>query len=369
MKMTTQEKPAILLSTSRAISTKSVFHLMCDILNEIYDSYSDTHTIYFISNYSDKNRVLKLFTKHNRDVFFDEILLQNDYFTSTDFDTAKDWQEIYDTLDISSLPKFDKIIDFGTPLSVSFKNINYDKLYKSKNCFTFVSIKKLYKYIVITSKIALTQNIEIEHHIMDPQELNYLDLYSNIENFKYKRVFPYTSSLKNFTRDDTYLNYYKKNFIKNDYTESDYKYDFTFGFTIVTKDRKTNLYDELNRVLKDNDLLDTSNLYVLDKYNKIDTTINRDLYLNKISQSKFTLIMPAYDIETFSIFRYIESIYNGCVPLILDTNYLDEVKKDFYVPDDIIVSVDNIGHKILTLDHKKILSELKESFKGNLREN
>jgi len=102
-------------------------------------------------------------------------------------------------------------------------------------------------------------------------------------------------------------------------------------------------------------------LFLRDKYNDIDTFIKKDDYLNLVKESKFTLIIPAYDTKTFSAFRYIESIYSDCLPLILDTNYLEEVRESLYIPDDIIVNLNNIEEKINQLDYKKILKEIKKN--------
>lgn len=50
--------------------------------------------------------------------------------------------------------------------------------------------------------------------------------------------------------------------------------------------------------------------------------IEYDDYMELIKRSKFTLIIPSYDVNCFSLRRFFESVTNGCVPLILsDCNY------------------------------------------------
>lgn len=43
----------------------------------------------------------------------------------------------------------------------------------------------------------------------------------------------------------------------------------------------------------------------------------------------FTLIIPSYDVTTFSIIRFFESVKNGCVPLIWKDTDLTDLKNTF----------------------------------------
>lgn len=345
-----QKEGNILITANRSISSKYVFHTICDIADSFYKELKNNYNVYFLSQYSTVDKVYKLFSKECRNVFFDEVILLNDFTNKLDYTTSTNWQDIYEELDVSSLPKFDRIIEIGSALSeashLKRNKINKDKLFQNNSQFKFLSVRKIKEVLLTTYKISKLNNIKIEHYIIDPQELDYNDIDCECE-----RYFPYTSEIANFERHDAFLNYYKN--LDNINVEK--SLDFVFGYTILTQDRVNNIHEIITNKLNDYNI----KLFLRDKYNNIDTFVKKDEYLEYIRQAKFTLIIPAYDSTTFSVFRYIESIYNDCIPLILDTNNLEEVKESLYIPDEIIININNIDEKIKNLNYEEILKDIK----------
>ena len=96
---------------------------------------------------------------------------------------------------------------------------------------------------------------------------------------------------------------------------------------------------------------------------KDNTYISQVEYYNKLSHSKFTLIIPSYDITTFSIIRFLEAISNRCLPLVLDTVNLTDLKNTFpdiynIVKKNLVVNIKDIQSKINELNYDKIINEI-----------
>lgn len=351
-------KPVLILTTGKPLSSKHVLHTNLDIFESLYAQFKDEYEVIFLSKFSEKNRIISLLNKHNRDAFFDDIILVSDVLNDN-FEDYDNWRGYYDSINLENLPKVSKIIEVGSGVSAGTKlqdgQVNYEQFFDKYGQWNYISVRNIRTFICLMTKISIENNIELEHYIRDPQEFNYNDIRSGFEGLTVKRYFQYNSPLRDFKRNDAFLDYYKQ-FLNKEFKKT---HKLTFGYSVQTEDRISQ------------DIISIENKYnilVKDKYRKIDTFVDRDEYLNLISKSTFTLIMPAYDIETFSIFRYIESIALGCIPLILDNNYLDEVKKDFYIPDILLVDSNNLKDSIRSkIDHieslgvEKVITDLKKS--------
>ena len=121
------------------------------------------------------------------------------------------------------------------------------------------------------------------------------------------------------------LQYYllRKNLIPTDKI-----YDLTFGYTVFQYGNKPTYIDYVDKITC---RFDNVNLYVKNAISGHDTSIPRDVYLNKISESRYTLIIPSYDNSCFSLYRFIESIHLDCLPLIHPDCNIDDVQRSFDV--------------------------------------
>lgn len=87
------------------------------------------------------------------------------------------------------------------------------------------------------------------------------------------------------------------------------------------------------------------------KYNT--SLIPYDEYMRHIQHAKFTLNIPSYDTNCFSLRRFFEAITNDCIPLILDTcNY----KAGFNFNDEMIEFVEQ--HLLVSFDDLSKLDEI-----------
>ena len=132
--------------------------------------------------------------------------------------------------------------------------------------------------------------------------------------------------------------------------------DFTFYGTALTEDRQY--------LVEQKDLLTNirnSDVGIIVK--KDSTYVSQTEYYDKLARSKFTLIIPSYDVTTFSVIRFLEAVSNHCLPLVLDTVNLTDLKntfKDIYdiVKKYLVVNINDIQSKIDSLDYNKIINKL-----------
>jgi hypothetical protein len=73
------------------------------------------------------------------------------------------------------------------------------------------------------------------------------------------------------------------------------------------------------------------NLFTKDKVKNIDNSIPIPEYLKLIEKSKYTYILPSYDNDCFSLYRFIEAIDLDCLPLLHPDCKVEDVQKSFNV--------------------------------------
>ena len=348
-------KPNLLITINRGLASKSTFDTITDVCENYYKEYNPEYNVYFLTRYSSSKRVDNLMHKNKRNRFYDHVLLVDDCVKDCDYKVQNNWEEIKDVMDISHLPKFNKIIEVGAALSTKNKLArgltNYKNLFHKREGFTFESTKHKIKSIVLLYKILKANDCEFIHYLIDPQEFDYNDIDSDLD---YHRFFQYCSTSFKFERSDQFLEAHK---FRSEFYDNTKSRDFVFGYTVATKERNSNDYAQIEPQLEG--LYYT--MLLKDKFKKIDTHVDKPVYLEYLRCSEFTLVIPAYEERSFSAFRYIEAIYAECLPIILDTNELDEVRKSLYIPDCLVANISDIRTKIEELKpiRQKLIDEIK----------
>lgn len=303
------------------------------------------------------NSMLKIFPdavvidnlKNNK---LENLLGSNARFIHIALDKDDNWKTFYDKA-VEQLKDIDTFICFE---SLIFKSIGHNKYSALSNfdekidngeynySFNYLMTKMFYtKYLTI--KAAIDTNKKFVDFIIDPQEPDYTK-YFNTGKAAYI-----------LNKDDLlYMPSYEYDLLSNiDYIDRDIKVkDFMFYCTALTKDRE--YIKDANFNIRDSDVHIITCL-------KDNNYLSQDLYYEKLSYTKYTLIISSYDISTFSIIRFIESLSRGCIPLVLDKCNLNDLENTFpdiynYVKDNLITSIDNIQNKIDELDYNKTLDDL-----------
>ena len=142
------------------------------------------------------------------------------------------------------------------------------------------------------------------------------------------------------------------------------KYDFVFGYTASIETNRKYLSDFISNNVYENDKV---LIFAKDKFIKRNTIIKQKEYFDKIKMSKFSLVAPSNDKDSFSFSRMLECISNGCIPLILEGCNIEIIKEK--VNDKInLINYDKTIKEILNLKLVKEFSNQELSKKKILKQ-
>lgn len=240
------------------------------------------------------------------------------------------WTEIYESLDVDFLKKYNDLYLFGGLFSTASDLRRYEKrnfvFPKDSGQIRFESVALQCIHVLALLKANREYGTRFHEIVFDPLEMS-VDMF-HPEYAPEKNYYLYHGydkpSLKMQRLDSLqyYLSKQTKNFIEEQ-IEKDV--DITFGMTIFEKFRER-FYQDVKTVLNK---FDKVNFYLLNKVTGENTFIDRDKYLKQIARSKYTIILPAYDSTCFSIYRLLESLHNDCLPLLHEECYIKDVNKSY----------------------------------------
>lgn len=284
----------------------------------------------------------------------------------------KTWMDYIDALDkmeenskVTNLTDVAAVFCFGGLLSAGTglqreKN-KLDVVLSSQRQMNFMSVGSVITVVLNGYYLSNKFNCPYNEIIYDPQECS-VGLSKLLKFPKLSLWFGYGYKQDGLTvsRADL-LQYYLKRQPTFSSNEQKKIYDVTFGMTVLTKDRISTYENVLES------MTNLDRFFVRNKYTGEDTFVDRETYLDYIRQSRYTYITPSYDIGHFSIFRFIEAVYNNCLPLISrecdltffkETFRFDPVLLAHFVVDigDNLVYSDDLIETLL-LEAKRVLFE------------
>lgn len=242
----------------------------------------------------------------------------------------KDWEEIYNAINVDFLKEYDDLYIFGGLFSTSSKLRRYEKrnyvFPKDAGQIKFESVALPCLHILFLLKANRTFGTRLHEIVFDPLEMS-VDLFhpEYVPTKNYYLYHGYDKLSLNMKRLDSlqyYLSNQKRNFIEE---QMEKDFDITFGMTIFENFRQK-YYEDAKNILSQ---FEKVNFYLLNKITGENTFLDRDTYLKQIARSKYTIILPAYDSTCFSIFRLLESLHNNCLPLIHKDCYLKDINASY----------------------------------------
>lgn len=293
--------------------------------------------IYFLNPYK-TNRVLSKIVPEVESIDICEFLSRVHKMT------YQTWEDVYNEFDLD-LPAIDDVWIFGGPMSEGgkLKRKFGDTVgkYLTKNGFmNFISVSNLYSMLYMTLKLVNKYDSQIHELCYDPAEFSFGCI-------KEPRVKPRKSPLVYHAYDipslgikrlDTWKEYLDNYTPKTDLFEREVS-DLVYGYSYMTLERKS-VYDDIIKVVSE---IDTETykvkIFEKNKIHNIDTSLSRDDYINEIMNSRFTLVFPAYAKDVFSIYRFMESLYYDCLPLIHSSceSSLVDVQNSFGISMDYLI--------------------------------
>lgn len=189
----------------------------------------------------------------------------------------------------------------------------------------FVSMRTFYTRVQFVNACSQVCK-HVYHQVIDPQEPDY------------SRVFDFSDyvefvDLQFASRRRVLMPYYEWYSFKDDQNSiesSDRSIAFTFGASAVTADRHYlialigEIEEGLSKANLTYDILLRKKVEVGKSRTKF---VDQRQYVYDLQYATATVVVPAYDAEAFSWFRFVESASRGCVPLVYKECCLDSVKK------------------------------------------
>lgn len=166
----------------------------------------------------------------------------------------------------------------------------------------------------------------VYHQVIDPQELDYSRVFDLNEYVEFV-------DLQFASRRRVLMPYYEWYSFKDDQNSiesSDRSIAFTFGASALTADRHfliplvNEMKESFDKEKLQYDILLRTKVEVGKSRTKF---IDQRQYVYDLQYAVATVIVPAYDVEAFSWFRFVESASRGCVPLVYKECCLDSVKR------------------------------------------
>jgi len=260
-----------------------------------------------------------------------EVVMPYHEFYHTKVFKMSDWVEAYNSIDLTPLAKYKKLVIFGGILSeksyLQYGSKRLMKFPEDRGQINFLSVGSTIFHVLAMLKANRELGIPLYEVIYDPQEvsLNAINLkYRPIDN--YKLFHGYTDESRSFERLDSMQYFLEMYQDQNIFGAPKKDIDFTFGMTALTQVRSKQIEKakEAARHFKN------AKLFLHDKFSDEPSSfIGREQYLQLIGRSRYTLVVPAYDATQFSIYRLIESLHAGCLPLLHDDVICENVEKSF----------------------------------------
>lgn len=191
------------------------------------------------------------------------------------------------------------IKNFENGILVGNKNLTYVTTKAILNRFMFIHIA--------------SRKIKIVHYCFDPNEI----------------IFKNEIRVGLLNDDITcYIPCYESLLISmNNRRAKEKELDFAFYCSAMTDERKY-MHDLKEYLENDENFKIKTDIKIITKDEK-KSEIKQDDYYKILSKVKYTLIIPSYDINSFSIIRFIEAISCDCLPLVYSKCNINALSNDF----------------------------------------
>lgn len=189
----------------------------------------------------------------------------------------------------------------------------------------FVSMRTFYTRVQFINACSQVCK-HVYHQVIDPQEPDYSRVFDFNEYVEFV-------DLQFASRKRVLMPYYEWYSFKDDQNSiefSDRSIAFTFGASAVTADRHylialvNEMKESFDKEKLQYDILLRTKVEVGKSRTKF---VDQRQYVYDLQYATATIVVPAYDAEAFSWFRFVESASRGCVPLVYKECCLDSIKK------------------------------------------
>lgn len=329
---------------------------------KIYETITDS--IDCLSMYKGSQKAKELIQKHsnvsvrNCVTSISEQLLdiQNEHRATKNLS----WDKIYHKLDVSELKNYDSFYLLNSLFKPSSK-YTYDS--KRVGVFPYEKDSILFdsEAIVIINLLAILKahheyKIPIHELCYEPNALTFKEYHKDFVPIP-ELYFRYYGYDKNEMKRLDSSQYYLQSIPLNPLCDYDKIYDLTFGFTNMkgSPTRKP-YYDYMLKMD-----LQNKNIFVYDTIGDIgieDRTINKHDYIDALKESRYTYIIPCHDTSCLSPYRFTESLFNDCLPIVHPDCIIEHISSSFDVDLTRLIGLNNFSEEY----RLELLSYYKEKF-------
>ena len=240
------------------------------------------------------------------------------------------WMDFYDAVDVSEFEQYEDLYIMSSMdlwRSGLTRNGKRSGVFpKDKGQINFVSTGLRCANILSMLKAYNTFGSTLHELAFDPNELPLGQYHPEVApNVNYHIYHGYDIKHYGIKRLDSSQYMFNSH---HKWFEADKEYDFTFGYTVLQDSKRAKYIEWVNDMAAK---FTNSNLFVKSDCDVEDTSVSRTVYLNKIEQSRFTLMLPSYDESCFSIYRFLEALDKNCLPIIHKSCILEEVEESYDV--------------------------------------
>lgn len=274
----------------------------------ISNSNIDKYDGYGIFNNTIKNEALDLYK-----------MKYNDY---------EKWSDFYDELDVSYLKKYKMLVCFFPQIIEQWaddkkQNFNFNDL-NYKSFLKYQSYGSELASIISLVKASEQYKIPLIQMNFELGCANFNDLGLKPYNYNIFHGYNY-NNIKCLTSLPYFYSHYNDDFFIDECCDK--KFDFVYYGTYIKGQCQYKIND-----LKNFEQKYLKNFNVVD-YKFCDSTKNDKIpftnYILKLKNSKYTYISPSYIKNVFAIDRFVDGIFNDCLPLIGDGVFVDDVSNTF----------------------------------------
>lgn len=302
-----------------------------------------------------------------------QISLPVDQVPPLDYDSIlagkKDWLEVYESLDVSFLEPYDRLFIFG---GLHYPQSNLTRFTERAKFFPvgdrgqikFMQFAKNVVNIMAVYKAHVEQKKHLHELSYDTDEFNSARLNVGKHNRNmYFNYHVYPINRYNMYGMDA-LQYWHKTSSEREslsrFGVSEKNFDMVFGYTLYDYGDRPSYVDWIDDMASKFPKC-TSRIYCKNAIDKeASHVVDKETYLWMLSMSKYTMIIPSYDANCFSFYRFIEAISRDCLPILHPKCYTADVEYSFMFSLERFKNLDPL--KLTEEERQDLVNQLKEAF-------
>ena len=245
------------------------------------------------------------------------------------------WEEVYNNLDVTPLKDYDYLyLMAGIDLHSSGMTRTGNRVGvfpRDKGQLKFVSHGKIFTNVLAMLKANREYSIPLHEYQYDTGEISLNLFHQDYVPISELYASYYNHDLPSYgiQRMDS-LQYYFQNKRQTSYslftTQKDV--DFCFAYTVLKTSGRKDFPVFIDELAKE---FSNTKIFTKNYFTGVDTSIDSDTYSEFVERSRFTMILPAYDRNSYAIDRLITALNSGCLPLLHSECNNEVVEKSYNV--------------------------------------